>query len=192
MAGQSASTIKAWFLTKMKPTAAQFGELIDSLFEKAESILPTATNSFNLGSAIKRFKDLFLSGDANIAGSANITTDITVDGSSEVKVISKAKVFRNSALTTNVCNTAVDIKLDESNVQYMLIDQDVAIDFINRIPGVFWLILEQDGTGHAVAFSAGNELKVGSVSSNPSQIDMLKIVCDGVDVYIDIINNYRV
>lgn len=170
MAGKTGTALKQYFLDKAKPTESQFYELIDSLYEKAQSILPQDNNSFNIGTDLKRFKDLYLSANADIVGYV------------------KAALHKNTAVFAIDCVDDIDVSLNVSNVMLLEVTSPCNITFTQLTIGSYKLIVKQTSTGFPVTFD--NHHIAGSVSRDPAIIDVLDITCDGGNVYINVTNNF--
>lgn len=182
MPGLTITKLKEYFSQYAKPTAAQFGVLIDTLYEKAASILPQDNNSFNLGSATKKWKDIYSSGEAFLS-------KITATGLSTLASV-KATVFYNAALIIVAPEVGNKIDLRSGNVFKLTVDQDLDIRFVNLNVGQYKLILIQDANGgHKITLTGA--MLVGQVGTTAKQIDILDVVCDGVDCYVNVINNYK-
>jgi hypothetical protein len=59
MAGQNSELLKSYFQRKKKPKVEHFEALVDSLFEKAQSVLPKVNAQYNLGSSDYTWADIF-------------------------------------------------------------------------------------------------------------------------------------
>ena len=183
MAGKTASVLKTYFQKYAKPTAEQFAEFIDTLYEKAASILPQDTNSFNLGSVTKKWKDIYSSGEAFL-------TKITATGLTTLAAV-KATVFYNTALVVVPPAANININLSSGNVFKLMADSDIDIKFSNFKVGQYKLIVVQDAAGgHKIRFTAPT-LQVGGVGLNANEVDVIDVVCDGVNCYVNIINDYK-
>jgi len=172
MPGQTATKLKTYFAKYAKPTATQFAEFIDTLYEKAASVLPQDNNSFNLGSATKKWKDIYSSGVAYLTKAA-----VTV-------------LYNASVETVNLTDTGV-IDLDLSNVFEGTATRDQTLDFAHLKIGTFSMIIKQDAVGgHNITFEPGIKV-TGTIGTNANQVDLLDVVCDGTTVYVKVYNDYK-
>ena len=182
MAGKTTSVLKTYFAKYAKPTAAQFAEFIDTLYEKAASVLPQDTNSFNLGSLTKQWKDIYSSGEAFLS-------KITATGLSTLSAV-KATVFYNASCSVIDASVAINIDLSSNNIFAVTVDSDTAITFTNPKAGIYKLILNQDAVGgHNVTMA--DIFKTGAFGTAASNVDIVNITCDGGKVYGEIVNNFR-
>lgn len=89
----------------------------------ASDILPEVTNVLSLGSALKRFKDLFLSGDANITGTLTTTGDLTTGLVNGVDVASIPASITAAAIPVGTCLPYGGTSVPDSN--YLMADGSV-------------------------------------------------------------------
>ena len=182
MAGKTTSVLKTYFAKYAKPTATQFAEFIDTLYEKAASVLPQDNNIFNLGSVTKQWKDIYSSGEAFL-------NEITATGLSTLSAV-KATVFYNTSCSEIDASAAINIDLSSNNIFMLTVDSDTTITFTDYKAGMFRLIIRQDAVGgHNVTMA--DTLKTGAFGTAVSNVDIVNITCDGGKVYGEIVNNFR-
>ncbi len=179
MAGQLASTLKSYFQRFSKPTAAQFAELIDSIYSPVEDIVPGA-DGIDIGVDDNKFRDLHLSGSVH---SETVETNV-INNAGET----------NSQVNTNIGLHTIAMggkfNFGNGNIQTITLSGNMALTFENLKIGVYKLIVKQDSTGgRLLTFS--NALKSGAFQTVANNIDVVDIVCDGATVYCGITNNFR-
>lgn len=171
MAGQNAEFLKNFFQTEDIPTEQQFADLIDSLYEKDDNVLPKTDNTFDLGSSSKRFKDIFASGE--------ITS-----------LKNKTGLTYYTSITTPDSQAETYIDLSANNIQKVVVSSDTVLYFQNRKIGVFTIIIVQDEIGRRVIFDEDHIFTNGTVQQVANQIDLINIFCDGSNIYANVINNF--
>jgi hypothetical protein len=156
MSGQTASKLKDYFKKALKPSESQFAEFIDSLYEKAESIIPKLNNTIDLGSELKKFKSLFI-------------TD----------------VFANKVKTTSLedksvsllFNTEFHINMEAGRIQSIILTNNAVPTFTGK-SGTIKLIIKQDETGgHTIDWRAFDYI-AGSIGTAPDEVSLATIIFD--------------
>ena len=95
---------------------------IDFNADIVSNIIPDATNTYNLGSGTKKWKDLHLSGTASISD-LSLTGNLTVDGnatlgnaSSDTATVNAVATFAANSSTIRVGNSANEIDTTGGNL----------------------------------------------------------------------------
>lgn len=131
-----------------------------------KDIIPDVNYTRDIGSAAKKFKDLF-----------NRQT--------------KSNLMVNNSVSTPEDGSVITFDLRESNIFTRTITQDCELSFINLEIGKWAIILTQDNVdGHTVGFEPGTH-KVGDIGNVANQIDIVDVTCDGNRVFCNIINDFR-
>lgn len=133
-----------------------------------DHLLPEETDSKDIGSNTQEYRNQYISGQ------------------------SRARNFTNKTVSEagNGDNNITTIDLGKSNIFKISVSEDTQINFTNLAPGMYSIIVVQDENGSAITFAA-NVKKVGNIGTNPNEIHIVDVVCDGVNIYANIINDFR-
>ena len=168
MAGQKSTVLKTYFEAGKAPTAAEFANLVDSLFEKKEHTKPFVASGFvsevDLGSTDNNFRELHF-------------------GSATLWPWGRLKGTMHNQDIENIPSGNVNLSFSRNNTFYLRLTANTVISFPDKKIGVFTLIAEQDGAG-------GNNIifmdvyQTGTIDTEPKAVNFITIICDHTNNYV--------
>ena len=168
MAGQTKAILKAYFEAGKAPTQDEFANLIDSIFEKKEHLIPFEASGFvsdlDLGSTDKRFKETHFK-----------TTTLWPFGRLNGTMYNKEIVTLASGNT--------NLRFSQGNTFYIRLTEDTVVSLPDSSVGVYTLIAEQDSEGdNNIVFI--DVFQTGSFDTAPNAINFITIICDHTNKYV--------